>query len=73
MDLDDESKKLRVEIALPQFKFFNIQGLLGAQMRQQKRSSANTRANETGNPISKTIKTYANYFQNELAEMKKQS
>jgi phage shock protein A len=72
MDLDDESKKLRAEIALSQSKFFNIQGILGGQMGQQKRISDEQCANEAGNPVSKRLKTYAKYFQKKIAEMKKQ-
>jgi hypothetical protein len=48
MDLDDESKKLRAVIARSQYKFFNIQGLLGAQMRQQKMISASTSRASSG-------------------------
>lgn len=72
-ELDDECKKLRAEISTYQSKFFNIQALLGQQQRTQKRLTDEQRAVETGNPISSTIKTYADYFQKETLAMKKRT
>lgn len=72
-ELDDECKKLRAEISTYQSKFFNIQALLGQQQRTVKRLTDEQRAVETGNPISSTIKTYADYFQKETLAMKKRT
>ena len=72
-ELDEECKKLRAEISQYQSKFFTVQALLGQQARTLKRISDEQRAIETGNPISSTIKTYADYFQKETLNMKKRT
>ena len=72
-ELDEECKKLRAEISQYQSKFFTVQALLGQQARTMKRINDEQRAIETGNPISSTIKTYADYFQKETLAMKKRT
>lgn len=72
-ELDDECKKLRTEIAQYQSKFFTVQSLLGQQARTMKRINDEQLANESGNPISSTIKTYADYFQKETLAMRKRT
>ena len=64
---------MRAEISQYQSKFFTVQALLGQQARTLKRISDEQRAIETGNPISSTIKTYADYFQKETLNMKKRT
>jgi intraflagellar transport protein 81 len=72
-DLDNECKKLRADISQYQSKFFTVQALLGQQARTTKRINDEQLANESGNPISSSIKTYADYFQKETLAMRKRT
>jgi intraflagellar transport protein 81 len=73
MDLDEESKKLRTDIAQHQTKFHTINAKLGELGRSVKRAKEEANAQETGNPVSKEIKTYSDYFQKAARSMKKQT
>lgn len=73
MELDEESKKLRNDIATYQSKYHNVLQMLGNVERTMKRVREEQNATETGNPVSKDIKTYANYFQKASHDLKKQT
>ncbi|OHT05146.1 hypothetical protein TRFO_27279 [Tritrichomonas foetus] len=73
MELDEESKKLRGEIGTYQSKYHNVAQMLAGLDRTLKRVREEQTATETGNPVSKTIKTYAKYFQKASHELKKET
>ncbi|KAH0790501.1 intraflagellar transport protein [Histomonas meleagridis] len=72
MELDEESKKLRVDISNYQSKYFSIMTLMQSLERTLKRANDEKNAIETGNPISKDMKTYSDFFQKSAHVMKKQ-
>ena len=73
MELEEESKKIRADIAASQSKYHYTTQLQGILDRQFRRAREEQNANETGNPVSKTIKTYADYFQKAANQMKKET
>ncbi|KAK8878005.1 Intraflagellar transport protein 81 [Tritrichomonas musculus] len=73
MELDEESKKIRNEIGTYQSKYHNVLQMLNNQQRIMKRVREEQDATETGNPVSKDIKTYSNYFQKAARDLKKQT
>jgi intraflagellar transport protein 81 len=73
MELQEEIGKMRAEIAVHQTKFHKNTHQLMTLQRAEKRARDETKAQETGAPISKTIKTYTDYFQKESRSMRKQT
>lgn len=73
MDTDEQSKKFRNEIATYQSKYHNTLQKLNILERTMKRVREEQNATVTGNPISKDIKTYSNYFQKAAQDLKKQN
>ncbi|OHT11502.1 hypothetical protein TRFO_19045 [Tritrichomonas foetus] len=73
MELDEESKKLRGDIATYQSKLHYTSHLLQNLERTLRRAREEQNAIETGNPISKTIKTYSDYFQKSSHALKKET
>ena len=73
MSLDEESKKLRADIAQYQSKYHNINAKLGELERVAKRAKQEANAQETGNPVSKEIKTYSDFFQKSARALKKET
>jgi intraflagellar transport protein 81 len=72
MDLEEECKKLRAEIATAQTKFHTATHQLAAIERTAKRAKEELKARESGVPISKVIKTYTDFFQKEARAMQNQ-
>ena len=73
LDLDEESKKLRNDIANYQTKYYTTVQLQAGLERTMRRVREEEHANTTGNPISKQIKTYSDYFQKASQSLKKQA
>lgn len=73
MELEEESKKLRTEIANYQSKYHNVSHMVTGLERTLKRARDESNAQETGNPISKGIKTYSDFFQKSARALKKQA
>lgn len=73
MELEEESKKLRADIATYQSKFHNVTHMLAALERSLKRANEESKAQSTTNPISKSIKTYSDFFQKSSRQMHKQT
>ena len=73
MELDEESKKLRTDIAQYQSKYHNINAKLGELERVARRAQQEANAQETGNPVSKEIKTYSDYFQKAARQLKRET
>lgn len=73
MELDEEAKKLKNEIGQYQSKFHNTRQLLCGLERQLRRAKEEETATTTGNPVSKEIKTYADYFQKAAHTLKKET
>ena len=73
MDMDEQSKKLRNEIGEYQSKYHRNLQLLNNLERTMKRVREEQSATETGNPVSKDIKTYSLYFQKAAQDLKKQT
>lgn len=71
LELDEELKKYRQELANYQTKFFTTQGHLNCQARDSKRAKEEDSANQQGNSISKTIKTYTDFFHKEARKLGK--
>lgn len=73
MELVEESKKLRTEIATYQSKFHSVSHLLAGLERTLKRSREEQKAQETANPVSKQIKTYSDHFSKSSRAMRKET
>jgi intraflagellar transport protein 81 len=73
MELDEESKKLRTDIATHQTKFHTVQAKLGELNRSLKRARQEQVAQESGNPVSAEIKTLSDHFQKAARALKKQT
>jgi intraflagellar transport protein 81 len=71
MQLDEECKKLRTDIAHHQSKFHTVSSRLQELGRVARRAREEANAQQTGNPVSKTIKTYSDHFQKAARQMKK--
>jgi intraflagellar transport protein 81 len=73
MELDEETRKLRTDIAQHQTKYHTINAKLGELNRALKRTKEESSAQETGNPVSKEIKTYSDHFQKAARGLKKRT
>jgi intraflagellar transport protein 81 len=73
MQLDEECKKLRAEIAQHQSKFHLVNSKFQELGRVARRAREEANAQHTGNPISKTVKTYSDHFQKAARQMKKET
>ena len=73
MELQEECKKLRTDIASYHSKFHSVSHLLQMQERTIKRAKDEKKAQETGNPVSKQIKTYADHLQKSSRQMRQQT
>jgi len=73
MELEEECKKLRTDIATQQSKFHSHSHQVLVLERSLKRAREEQKAQESGVAVSKTVKTYTDYFQKEGRSMKKQT
>lgn len=73
MELDEECKKYRCDIATYQSKYHSIHGKLSELERSMKRAREEQNALETGNPVSRDIKSYSDFFQRSARAMKKET
>jgi intraflagellar transport protein 81 len=73
LGLEEESKKLRADFAQHQSKFHLINAKLEELSRSVKRAKEELNAQTTGNPVSRTIKTYSDYFQKAARQVKKET
>lgn len=73
MELDEESKKLKADIGAHQSKYHNARQMLCCLERKKRRGMEESMATKTGNPISKEIKTYSDYFQKAAQALKKET
>ena len=73
MELEEESKKLRQDIATYQSKFHNVMQMTMGLERSIKRVQEEKKATQTGNSISADIKTYTDYFQKVQRNLKKET
>ena len=70
MELQEECKKLRTDIATYQTKFHTVSHLLRVSDSHLKRAKDEYIAQETGNPISKTLRSYADHLHKYSRAMK---
>jgi intraflagellar transport protein 81 len=71
LGLEEESKKLRGDISLQQSKFHHVNVKFEELHRAVRRGKEEQNAQITGNTVSRTIKTYSDYFQKAARQMKK--
>jgi intraflagellar transport protein 81 len=71
LGLEEESRKLRADIAQHQSKFHLINAKLEELLRTVKRGKEEQNAQGTGNTVSRSIKTYSDYFQKAARQLKK--
>jgi intraflagellar transport protein 81 len=70
-DLEEESKRIRTDLFVHQSKFHTVSSKLGELNRALKRAREESNAQETGNPISRDIKSYTDFFQKAARTLKK--
>lgn len=73
MELDEEAKKLKAEMGTYQSKYHNTRQMLCCLERKINRAREEETASKTGNPVSKDIKTYSDYFQKASQALKKET
>jgi intraflagellar transport protein 81 len=73
LGLEEESKKLRVDIAQHQSKFHLVAAKLVELHRGLKRAKEEQNAQTTGNIVSRTIKTYSDYFSKAARQIRKET
>jgi intraflagellar transport protein 81 len=71
LGLEEESRKLRADIAQHQSKFYLVNAKLEELHRTVKRGKEEQNAQGTGNTVSRSIKTYSDYFQKAARQLKK--
>jgi uncharacterized phage infection (PIP) family protein YhgE len=71
LGLEEESKKLRADIAQHQSKFHHVNAKLDELQRAVRRGKEEQNALTTGNTVSRTIKTYSDHFQKAARQLKK--
>jgi intraflagellar transport protein 81 len=73
LGLEEDSKKLRGDIAQLQSKFHTVNAKLEELNRAVKRAKEEQNAQTTGNTVSRSIKTYSDYFQKAARQLKKET
>lgn len=73
MELEEEAKRLRIDIAAHQSKFHSHSHKLLVQERALKRTREEQKAQESGVPVSRTMKSYTDFLQREAGAVRRRT